>query len=46
MINGTVDRKFVDNGKHMVEISQKAETHRGELSASGAAIVELPSRAG
>ncbi|WP_348675712.1 MaoC family dehydratase N-terminal domain-containing protein [uncultured Abyssibacter sp.] len=46
MINGTVDRKFVENGKHMVEISQVAKTHRDELSASGAAIVELPSRAG
>jgi hypothetical protein len=44
-IDGTVTRKFVEDGKHLVEISQKAVTHRGELSASGAAIVELPSRA-
>ncbi len=44
VISGTVTRKFVENGKHFVEISQKAETHRGELSASGVAIVELPSR--
>ena len=43
-IDGTVTRKFVEDGKHLVEISQKAETHRGELSASGASIVELPSR--
>ena len=43
-INATVVRKFVEDGKHLVEIQQKAETHRGELSASGVAIVELPSR--
>jgi acyl dehydratase len=42
-INGTVVRKFVEDGKHLVEISQQAETHRGELSATGAAVVELPS---
>jgi acyl dehydratase len=43
-IDGTVTRKYVENGKHYVEISQRAETHRGELSASGAAVVQLPSR--
>ncbi len=43
-INATVTRKFVEDGKHLVEISQTAETHRGEVSATGAAIVELPSR--
>jgi acyl dehydratase len=43
-IGGTVTRKYVDNGRHYVEISQRAETHRGELSATGAAVVELPSR--
>jgi hypothetical protein len=30
--------------RHLVEISQKAHTHRNELSATGAAVVELPSR--
>lgn len=45
VIEAVVTRKFVENGKHLVEISQKALTHRGELSASGVAIVELPSRA-
>ena len=44
VIEGQVTRKFVDNGKYYVEVSQKAITHRGELSASGIAIVELPSR--
>ena len=43
-IDGSVTRKFVEDGKHLVEITQRAETHRGELSASGVAIVELPSR--
>jgi molybdenum cofactor biosynthesis enzyme len=43
-IDGVVSRKFVEDGKHLVEISQKAQTHRSELSASGAAVVELPSR--
>ena len=43
-INATVVRKFVEDGKHLVEISQTAETHRGETSATGVAIVELPSR--
>ncbi len=44
LIDGTVTRKFEEDGKHLVEIAQRAETHRGELSASGAAVVELPSR--
>jgi acyl dehydratase len=44
-ISGSVARKFVEGGKHLVEIAQRAETHRGELSALGTAIVELPSRA-
>jgi acyl dehydratase len=43
-IDGTVNRKWVEDGRHLVEIIQRAETHRGELSATGAAVVELPSR--
>ena len=43
-IDGSVVRKFVEDGKHLVEIRQTATTSRGELSASGAAIAELPSR--
>jgi hypothetical protein len=46
IIDGTVSRKFVENGRHLVEITQNAVTHRNETSATGAAIVELPSRAG
>jgi acyl dehydratase len=45
-IDGSVSRKFEENGKKFVEIQQRAETHRGETSAIGTAIVELPSRAG
>ncbi len=44
LINGTVSRKFVDAGKHLVEISQRAENQDGELSAMGSAVVELPHR--
>jgi hypothetical protein len=43
-IDGVVTRKFVEEGKHLVEISQTAQTHRGEASANGVAIVELPTR--
>jgi acyl dehydratase len=43
-IDGTVTRKFVEDGKHLVEISQVATTHRGELSCKGIAIAELPTR--
>lgn len=43
-IKGQVSRKFEEGGKHFVEISQRAETHRGELSATGAAIVQLPTK--
>lgn len=44
VIDGTVTRKFEENGKKLVEISQKAITHRDETSATGTAIVELPTR--
>jgi acyl dehydratase len=44
-IDGSVKRKFVEDGRHMIEIEQKATTHRGELSATGTGVVELPSRA-
>jgi hypothetical protein len=44
IIDGVVSRKFVEDGRHLVEVSQNAMTHRNETSATGAAIVELPSR--
>lgn len=43
-IDGVVSRKFVEDGEHLVEIEQRATTHRGELSASGSAVVALPRR--
>ena len=45
IITGEVKRKFEENGKKYVEVSQKATTHRGELSAFGTAVAELPSKA-
>lgn len=44
-IDGSVIRKFEQDGRKLVEIQQRVETHLGELSAIGTAIVELPSRA-
>ena len=44
-IDGAVRRKFTEGERRLVEIEQKAITHRGELSATGTAVVELPSRA-
>ena len=44
IITGEVKRKFEENGKKYVEVEQKATTHRGELSAFGTAVAELPSK--
>jgi len=43
-IKGKVTRKFVENGKHMVEIEQEAHNQDGELSVLGGGVVVLPSR--
>jgi len=43
-IEGEVTRKWVEDGKHLVEIKQVAKTHRDELSAQGYSVVELPTR--
>jgi acyl dehydratase len=43
-IKGTVKRKFVENGKTMVEIEQEARNQDDELSVVGSGIVVLPSR--
>ncbi|MDD9943861.1 MAG: MaoC family dehydratase N-terminal domain-containing protein [Myxococcales bacterium] len=45
-IDGSVRRKFMEDGRYLVEIGQKAQTHRGELSTIGSAVVELPHRNG
>lgn len=43
-INGSVARKYEENGRYLLEISQKARTFNDETSATGVAIVELPTR--
>ena len=43
-IDGTVTRKYVENGKHYVELTQKARTYNDETSATGVAVVQLPTR--
>ena len=45
VLTGEVTKKFEENGKKYVEVEQKATTHRGELSAFGTAVAELPSKA-
>lgn len=44
LIHGQVVRKFLEDGKALVEISQRAENQDGELSAMGSAVVQLPQR--
>jgi acyl dehydratase len=41
---GEVTKKYVENGEHLVECSLWAENPKGEKTASGVAIVILPSR--
>ena len=41
-IDGTVVRKFVEDGRHLVEIAQEARNQDGELSVVGGGVVELP----
>lgn len=43
-IKGHVKRKFVEGGRHLVEIAQEARNQDDELSVVGSGIVELPSR--
>lgn len=43
-IKGYVARKFIENGRHLVEISQEARNQDDELSVIGSGVVELPSR--
>jgi acyl dehydratase len=42
-INGSVTRKWIEDGRHLVEITQEARTQTDELSVLGTAVVELPS---
>ncbi len=43
-IKGKVKRKYVEGGRHLVEIEQEAHNQDGEQSAVGGGIVVLPSR--
>ncbi|MBI3198306.1 MAG: acyl dehydratase, partial [Rhodospirillales bacterium] len=43
-IKGKVKRKYVENGRHLVEIEQEARNQTDELSILGTGVVELPSR--
>ncbi|TAK66222.1 MAG: acyl dehydratase [Betaproteobacteria bacterium] len=43
-INGKVKRKFVEDGRHLVELEQEARNQDGDLSILGTGIVELPAR--
>ena len=41
-IDGHVTRKFVEDGRHLVEIEHEARNQDGELSVVGGGVVELP----
>ena len=43
-IKGKVTRKYVEDGRHLVEIEQEARNQDDELSILGTGIVELPSK--
>ena len=43
-IKAKVKRKYVENGRHLVEIEQEARNQDDELSVLGTGLVELPSR--
>ncbi|MDQ2183984.1 MaoC family dehydratase N-terminal domain-containing protein [Alcaligenaceae bacterium A4P071] len=43
-IKGHVKRKYIEDGKHLVEIEQEARNQDDELSVLGSGVVELPSR--
>jgi acyl dehydratase len=43
-IKGRVKRKFIEDGKHLVEIEQEAHNQDDELSVLGSGVAALPSR--
>ncbi len=45
-IEGAVVSKTVEDGRHLVEIEQRAVNQDGELSVVGGGTVELPARSG
>jgi acyl dehydratase len=44
LIKGSVTRKYVEDGQHLVDIQQSAHTRDGELSVVGSGLLRLPSR--
>ncbi len=44
-IRGQVTRKFEEDGRHLVEITQEARNQTDEVSVLGSGVVELPRRA-
>jgi acyl dehydratase len=43
VIDGKVTRKYVEHGRHLVDVEQEARNQDGELSVIGGGTVELPS---
>jgi acyl dehydratase len=43
-ITGSVVRKYVEDGLHIVEISQEARNQHDELSVLGSGVIELPAK--
>ena len=43
-IKGHVKRKYVEGGRHLVEIEQEARNQDNELSVLGSGVIELPTR--
>ena len=43
-IKGKVARKYVEDGRHLVEIEQEGRNQDDELSVLGTGVVELPTR--
>jgi hypothetical protein len=39
-----VKRKYVEGGRHLVEIEQEARNQDNELSVLGSGVIELPTR--
>ena len=44
LIKGKVARKYVEDGRHLVEITQEAHNQNGELSVLGNGVVQLPTK--
>ena len=43
-IKGHVKRKYIEGGRHLVEIEQEARNQDNELSVLGSGVIELPTR--